>query len=909
MLRFCSVRLDTLAPILKAMMALLNLDTRCLQRIAFSTHGVIIYLCCNHDKVCIKAKFLQLLENSFVETQNAIKIRARKNAQCLHILSAGAVFDLEWGLERPFVFFLESFESKVSLVIGTFDIFNQFKFRRLNEWHDISFEFQVWKLVDGPTLLTFSDSSTLRLLTKDPQKYTWSQFTMNLTSSLPFHSNVPLFEELSVVAVGRVNPNSLDPHILFAVRSRISDSSSNINSNFIYKNEKNDINPDRKNNKTMNNEIEFWQRVTASGILKSERLKYYNTSLDELIENLSFFEIQSDTTRSEWQWRCVPISLLSSSPPNDSSFPVWSLVSDWSFVPASYASTATCIVSFLQCAVDSDKFERLVVGTSKNQLMLFGEGTLRHSVQLSREPTNLIAYPDLRLIIVQFADGDIALFDSPTLTSLTTHQNVAAVIVDDFFKEGKPQVVALLNDSSSVSHGNTTKHKTPNFTFIWPTDRSPQSLNNSRSSTQQQFMTQTEHLPILQSLVHSLYNRYNTSKVELEALKKTLEEKKKCLIEANNLLATLVPTISEVSDNVNMQQRIANQRNTNFSIESLKYVYKLNILTIEVDLKNAYSKNVYFVSLWSLFSGTLGAHTSHSDVVEVIPSLSSRKLRTDITLSTLQISFSKEPFTLKLFVEWESENAPNFSFVTNLSRRSLHIEFLKSITISLDEIMPSSQPNLQCSCILSFSHIYRVKANCFCSHFGYLRQIVCEKDSDLIVYSTSDNADVVGLIDNVLSCQCKFQKNECETKVVWRTSADEVFVEMRYLYERSSVQLKILSSLGERILWLLNILTKNLPQCVRIVSKKAIDSTAALCQKLLSGQEEEMNIISNFVNHEEPYLDKGLSENNQRDTRDTIKQLLEQLKTLWKFRMNYVQRQLQTDEVAFKLIRLCGNRK
>jgi UDP-2,3-diacylglucosamine pyrophosphatase LpxH len=75
MLRFCSVRLDTLAPILKAMMALLNLDTRCLQRIAFSTHGVIIYLCCNHDKVCIKAKFLQLLENSFVETQNAIKIR------------------------------------------------------------------------------------------------------------------------------------------------------------------------------------------------------------------------------------------------------------------------------------------------------------------------------------------------------------------------------------------------------------------------------------------------------------------------------------------------------------------------------------------------------------------------------------------------------------------------------------------------------------------------------------------------------------------------------------------------------------------------------------------------------------------------------------------------------------------
>jgi hypothetical protein len=213
----------------------------------------------------------------------------------------------------------------------------------------------------------------------------------------------------------------------------------------------------------------------------------------------------------------------------------------------------------------------------------------------------------------------------------------------------------------------------------------------------------------------------------------------------------------------------------------------------------------------------------------------------------------------------------------------LHIEFLKSITISLDEIMPSSQPNLQCS--------------------------FCEKDSDLIVYSTSDNADVVGLIDNVLSCQCKFQKNECETKVVWRTSADEVFVEMRYLYERSSVQLKILSSLGERILWLLNILTKNLPQCVRIVSKKAIDSTAALCQKLLSGQEEEMNIISNFVNHEEPYLDKGLSENNQRDTRDTIKQLLEQLKTLWKFRMNYVQRQLQTDEVAFKLIRLCGNRK
>jgi hypothetical protein len=88
------------------------------------------------------------------------------------------------------------------------------------------------------------------------------------------------------------------------------------------------------------------------------------------------------------------------------------------------------------------------------------------------------------------------------------------------------------------------------------------------------------------------------------------------------------------------------------------------------------------------------------------------------------------------------------------------------------------------------------------------------------------------------------------------------------------------------------------------VSKGFLDSVITLCQRLLDCHEEETKNILDFVNQDTLFKELN-SSHSDKEERDTINLLLEQLKTLWRFKMRNVQLQQQTDETVFKLIYLC----
>jgi hypothetical protein len=98
--------------------------------------------------------------------------------------------------------------------------------------------------------------------------------------------------------------------------------------------------------------------------------------------------------------------------------------------------------------------------------------------------------------------------------------------VDDICKEGKPQIVGIHSESSSLSLDDDNKKlKSPCFLFLWPTTHSFQSLVESSnvfvsSITSSSLAEQKSTPSALQSVALSLYSRYNAATVELESSKK-----------------------------------------------------------------------------------------------------------------------------------------------------------------------------------------------------------------------------------------------------------------------------------------------------------------------------------------------------------------------------------------------------
>lgn len=202
-------------------------------------------------------------------------------------------------------------------------------------------------------------------------------------------------------------------------------------------------------------------------------------SLDELLlEGLSFCDINH--CKNQWEWRFVPIThhLLTSS--NISNFLISSFTNAQHFIPSFYASTVTCVTSFLQYVAASDKYELFfVIGmicffywlvVIKNCVTSLWTCTQRtsfprnlkqaidfiwrkHSSSFSGSQrstdvffvlfcfefsviqlcscndfynffeslcSNLISCPDLHFVIVQLADNSVTLFETRTLSPVNS---------------------------------------------------------------------------------------------------------------------------------------------------------------------------------------------------------------------------------------------------------------------------------------------------------------------------------------------------------------------------------------------------------------------------------------------------------------------------------------------------------
>jgi hypothetical protein len=163
-------------------------------------------------------------------------------------------------------------------------------------------------------------------------------------------------------------------------------------------------------------------------------------------------------------------------------------------------------------------------------------------------------------------------------------------------------------------------------------------------------------------------------------------------------------------------------------------------------------------------SGSFESHTTRSDIIDIIPSTDSKTLKISTSLWTLQFSAPKEPVTMDLFVDWETETinemqSSSNSFLLNGSsqrRRTVHFDFLKSVTISLDELMTQS-PSLQHHGIFLPSIVI---VQLLSHSLNFFENVGWDPNHDLIAFSSNASTDVVEILDRIFSSQYRYQKIE-----------------------------------------------------------------------------------------------------------------------------------------------------